>query len=599
MSTEGDPPTEPYRDDADTIVPRSDVAGSIAVEDVTEISGAYAMGEIIGRGGMGEVLLAHDRRIGRDVALKRLRSASPTADEASRFMREARIQARLEHPAIVPVYEMGRDPTGRPFFAMKRVMGLTLGELLARGDTSRQRLLRAFAEVCRAIDYAHSRGVLHRDLKPANIVLGDFGEVYVLDWGIARVVGDTARSVDTADIDTLEGATPTDGATPSPHVLGTPGYVAPEQLLQPTTERPADVYSLGSILFEILAGETLHPRGGAAIASTTSPETVMSPAARRADRNVPPELDRLCVQMLARMAETRPTARRCAEQIEEYLDGDRDVARRRIMAHDLVGFARDAYREGRTDDAMRAASRALALDPEAGDAAELVAHAMLEMPAAVTPAARAQLARSDGDAVSTHSRAAFPGYLLIASFLPVIAWNGVRSWPTALAMFGLALLMAVAAWDLTRRPAKSVGYMVGYAIGNAVLIALIERFAGPWMVVPGVFAFVTGSVVTYPAFLERKWLLMAIMLAGYTAPIALEEAGVLTKTWEMTDAGMVTHGAGMTLDGTPAIVTVLVASVATIVMAGLQSARVSNASRAAHHQLVLHAHRLRQLLPAA
>jgi hypothetical protein len=140
--------------------------------------------------------------------------------------------------------------------------------------------------------------------------------------------------------------------------------------------------------------------------------------------------------------------------------------------------------------------------------------------------------------------------------------------------------------------------MVLYAAGNALLIALIERFAGPWMVVPGVFAFVTGSVVTYPAFLERKWLLIGIMLAGYAAPIGLEEAGVLAKTWKMTDAGMVTHGSGMNLDGTPAIATVLIASVATIVMAGLQSARVSNASRAAHHQLVLHAHRLRQLLPA-
>ncbi|MBZ0238499.1 MAG: hypothetical protein K8M05_39665, partial [Deltaproteobacteria bacterium] len=135
MKTDGEPPTEPTRDDADTLVPpRADVAGSIAVEDVTGVSGTYALGEIIGRGGMGEVLLAHDRRVGRDVALKRLRSASPTDEELGRFLREARIQARLEHPAIVPVYEIGRDPTGRPFFAMKRVAGRTLGELLAPGD---------------------------------------------------------------------------------------------------------------------------------------------------------------------------------------------------------------------------------------------------------------------------------------------------------------------------------------------------------------------------------------------------------------------------------------------------------------------------------
>ncbi len=590
--TELDPPTEPTADDADTLAPGSSVAaGSIAVDDVTGVSGAYALGEVLGRGGMGEVLLAHDRRIGRDVALKRLRSASPTGEELGRFLREARIQARLEHPAIVPVYEMGRDPAGRPFFAMKRVAGVTLGELLGRGDASRQRLLRAFAEVCRAIDYAHSRGVLHRDLKPSNIVLGEFGEVYVLDWGIARVVGDGPDSVDTADADTLE------GATPPPHILGTPGYVSPEQLHDPAADRPSDVYSLGSILFEILAGETAHPRGPAAITGTMSDETVLSPAARRPDRNVAPELDRLCASMLARRPSSRPTARRCAEQIEEYLDGDRDIARRRIMAHDLVGLARDAYREGRGNDAMRTASRALALDPEARDAAELMMRTMLELPAELTPEARERLRQSDGEMVSQHSRAAMPGYILIAAFLPIIVWNGVRSWPVPLAMFALAVLMAVAAWDLTRRPSKTVGYMVAYAIGNSLLLGLMGRLAGPLIVVPAVFAFVTGSVVTYPTFLTRKWLLIGIMLAGFLAPVGLEAAGVLAPTWKMSDAGLLTLGDAMELDGTPAIVTILVAAVATIVMAGLQSARVSSASRAAHHRLVLHAHRLGQLLP--
>ena len=594
MKTDGEPPTEPTRDDADTLVPpRADVAGSIAVEDVTGVSGTYALGEIIGRGGMGEVLLAHDRRVGRDVALKRLRSASPTDEELGRFLREARIQARLEHPAIVPVYEIGRDPTGRPFFAMKRVAGRTLGELLAPGAAPAQRLLRAFAEVCRAIDYAHARGVLHRDLKPSNIVLGDFGEVYVLDWGVARVVGDAADMVDTADVDTIE------GATPPTHILGTPGYVSPEQLVDPDADRPADVYSLGAILFEILAGEPLHPRGGDAVASTIALGTVLSPATRRPDRQVPPELDRLCVLMLSRLASARPTARRCAELVEEYLDGDRDVARRRIIAHDLVAIARDAHREGRDGEAMRAASRALALDPEARDAAEIVMHVMLAPPAAVGADARGRLRASDGEAVSQHSRAAMPGYLLIASFLPVLVWNGVRSWPTALGMFALALLLAIAAWDLTRRPHKSVGYMVVYAIGNAVLIALISRFSGPFLVVPAVFAFVTGSVVTYPAFLTRKWLLMGIMLAGFLAPLALEELGVLARTWAMTDAGLLTFGHGMDMRGTPTVVTVIVASMATVVMAGLQSARVSSASRAAHHRLVLQAHQLRQLLPAA
>src|SRR5687767_2643466 len=187
--------------------------------DETKVHGVYSFGEVI-QGGMGEVVLAHDRRIGRDVAIKRLKAGATTEDDHARFLREARIQARLDRPAVVPVYELARDERGRPFFVMKRLAGVTMTEVIANPTTLRQRMLRAFAEVCRAIDFAHSRGVVHRDLKPANISLGEFGEVYVLDWGVARVVDDAENEVVTADIDTLEGASPS-----SELVLGTPGYM--------------------------------------------------------------------------------------------------------------------------------------------------------------------------------------------------------------------------------------------------------------------------------------------------------------------------------------------------------------------------------------
>ncbi|HUS33649.1 MAG TPA: serine/threonine-protein kinase [Kofleriaceae bacterium] len=588
---EGDPPTEPR-----TELPRTrSSAGAIVAEDATSVAGPYALGDVIGRGGMGEVLLAHDRRIGRDVALKRLQATSPGQDELGRFMREARIQARLEHPAIVPVYEMGRDTAGRPYFTMKRVVGQTLAELFAAKVTHRQRMLRAFAEVCRAIDYAHSRGVVHRDLKPANIVMGEFGEIYVLDWGIARIV-DTEQRIDMADIDTIEGVAPA-----AAEIIGTLGYSSPEQLHAPNVDRPSDVYSLGAILFEILAGEPLHPRGkGAAAAkhSTMAGETIMSPALRRPDRNVPPELDALCLAMLASKPATRPTARRSAEQIEEFLDGDRDLARRRVMAHDLVSLARDAVREGRSSDGMRAASRALALDPEARDAAELVMHVMLQPPTDVPPEVREELLRSDDEAVSQHARAATPGYVIIAAFLPIIVWNGVRSWPIVLAMFALAVLMTLGAWDLTRRPRRSLTHMIAYAVGNSLLLAIMGRLASPLLVVPALVAFVTGSVVTYPTFLVRKWLLIAIMLAGFLAPLGLEALGVLAPTWRLDDNGFVAFGDAMRLHGAAGIVTIFAGALAIMLMAGLQSARIGNASRAAHHRLVLQAHRLRQLLPA-
>src|SRR5262249_27012839 len=142
-----------------------------------------------------EVVLARDEHIGRDVAVKRIRSADPSPEQLARFLREARVQGGLEHPAVVPVHDLAVDRDGRPFFVMKRRTGTTLLELLRRlragredEDAARRRMLRAFVDVCLAVEFAHSRGIVHRDLKPANIMLGDFGEVYVLDWGVARVL---------------------------------------------------------------------------------------------------------------------------------------------------------------------------------------------------------------------------------------------------------------------------------------------------------------------------------------------------------------------------------------------------------------------------
>src|SRR5262245_9871544 len=126
----------------------------------------YIVGDVIGKGGMGEVLLARDAEIGRDVAIKRMGSAALGAENLARFLREAKIQARLEHPAIVPVHHIGRDPAGRPYFTMKRIAGTTLGDLLARPERKLEQLLRAFVDVCLAVEFAHIHGVVHRDLKP-------------------------------------------------------------------------------------------------------------------------------------------------------------------------------------------------------------------------------------------------------------------------------------------------------------------------------------------------------------------------------------------------------------------------------------------------
>src|SRR5512138_680296 len=152
---------------------------TLAEGPITRTSGelplpGYAIGELIGKGGMGEVVAARDTKIGREIAIKRM-YGEQSGRAVGRFMREARVQACLQHPAIVPVHDLGTDDEGRPFFTMKRLTGTTLARRIAGGEQL-QPLLRAFVEVLLAIDYAHSRRVVHLDLKPANIMLGEFGE---------------------------------------------------------------------------------------------------------------------------------------------------------------------------------------------------------------------------------------------------------------------------------------------------------------------------------------------------------------------------------------------------------------------------------------
>ena len=229
----------------------------------------YRVQREVGRGGMGVVLRVRDLDLGRDLALKRLRSSHGTSASSSgaalaRFLQEAQVTAQLDHPAIVPVHELGRDADGEVFFTMKLVEGQDLAKVFARvhaGDPqwSRTRVLGILQRVCEAMAYAHAKGVVHRDLKPANVMVGDFGAVYVMDWGLAalrRLEGDevsasrqlsTVRSIHggEAPYATLEGA-----------VVGTPAYMAPEQARGASDAiGPAvDVYAVGAMLYHLLGG---------------------------------------------------------------------------------------------------------------------------------------------------------------------------------------------------------------------------------------------------------------------------------------------------------------------------------------------------------
>jgi serine/threonine-protein kinase len=551
----------------------------------------YMFGVVIGRGGIGEVVAAHDLRVGRDVAIKRLRTSKPTEAEVQRFLREARIQARLDHPAIPPVHELGRDAQGRPYFTMKRLAGVTLSELLAVPEQNRQRLLRAFVEVCQAIDFAHTRGVVHRDLKPGNIMMGDFGDVYVLDWGLARVVGEAITEIATDDIDSLD--------VKSGDLLGTPGYMAPEQIQRVgDTGRPADVYALGSILFEILAGEPLHPRGPTAVSSTVGGEAITSAAKRRPDRAVPPELDGLCASMVAMDPHTRPTARRVAERVQAFLDGDRDVARRRTMAVDLVWVARASMNEGRRADAMRFAGRALALDPESQEAAEIVTTLMLQPPDVPPPEVQEALHAADAQGISKHARTSVLAYVVLASFLPLASWNGIKDWNVIIAIFALSCVLGVLALVFVVRPRASFTLLMCYALGNAALMGLMTRAISPWTFVPAITCIIIMSMMAYPQFSSRPWVLISLFVIGFSALIGLEVRGFLEPGWEIRDGMIVMHGMALEITSGSTLMLLFIASVATIVMAGVHAAATYRAGRQAQQQLVMQAWHLQHLLPA-
>jgi len=549
-------------------------------------------GEVIGRGGIGEVIAAHDLRVGRDVAIKRLRSTSPTDTEVQRFLREARIQARLDHPAIPPVHELGRDDKGRPYFTMKRLAGTTMSELLQVPEHDRQRMLRAFVEVCQAIDFAHTRGVVHRDLKPGNIMLGDFGDVYVLDWGLARVVGEAITEIASDDIDSLD--------VKSGDLLGTPGYMAPEQIQRVgDTGRPADVYALGSILFEILAGEPLHPRGPTAVASTIGNEANPSPAKRRPDRGVPPELDALCVSMVAMDPSARPNARRVAERVQAFLDGDRDIVRRRAMANDLVWVARNAMNEGQRAEALRAAGRALALDAESNDAAEIVTALMLRPPEVAPPEVQEALHDADAARIRKHARTSVASYVVLASFLPLAAWNGIRDWDVILAIAAVSCVLGLFALRFVLRPRVSFGLLIVYALGNAGLMALMTRAISPWTFVPAITCIMLMSMMAYPPFSARPWILISLFVIGFSVVIGLEVRGQIVPGWEINDGVIVLHGMALQIASGPTLMLLFIASVATIVMAGVSAAATYRAGRDAQRQLAMQAWHLQQLLPAS
>ncbi len=336
LSTEDDP------DDADVepVPALGQLPWNEAVEDGwSEPPLRIRLVDEIGRGSMGTVYRGRDDWLGRDVAVKLLREGSdrdPTLRR--RFLAEARVAGRLQHPGIVPVYELGRLEGDRPYIAMKLVEGRTLADLLGeRPEPShdRGRFLAIFVHACHAVAYAHSRGVIHRDLKPANIMVGPFGEVQVMDWGLAKVldggpshddwsgdVGNRVRSPDESQVGT---------------VVGTPAYMSPEQAAgnPRNVDERSDVFGLGAILYETLTGRPPFP-------STESFED--RPVSRQGEPapprsllpGVPRDLEIICLKCLESNPDRRYSrASELADDLDRFLEG-RAIAARPVGALGLM-----------------------------------------------------------------------------------------------------------------------------------------------------------------------------------------------------------------------------------------------------------------------
>jgi serine/threonine-protein kinase len=326
------------------------LAGTTAY--VPESRGRFALSRLHATGGIGRVWLAHDDALGRDIALKELRperAGQPAV--TARFLQEARITGQLEHPGVVPIYEVGRRPDDQqPFYTMRFVRGRTLAEAAAAYHTRRARgeagplelraLLGAFVGVCNAVAYAHSRGVLHRDLKPQNVVLGDFGEVIVLDWGLARLLGQPDGEAEEALLPIV--AAGAAEATVQGQVLGTPAYMAPEQAegrldqLGPST----DVYGLGAILYEVLCG---RPPFAGSETTAVLRRVIHEPPPRPRElaAGTPRALEAVCLKALAKEpAQRYVSARALAAEVEHWLAGEPVAAYREPWPARLARWGR-------------------------------------------------------------------------------------------------------------------------------------------------------------------------------------------------------------------------------------------------------------------
>lgn len=583
----------------------------------------YRQLALLGEGGMGAVHLCHDRHIGRRIAMKVMQAELDRAGGKplrARFLREARVQGQLEHPSIVPVYDLGAGGADdKAFFTMKCVRGVTLDAIIDRlrsadAETAREytphKLLGIFAQVCLAVHYAHARGVIHRDLKPANLMVGGFGEVYVLDWGLAKIVGDDGDVDEPMIVDQSNTKSPIKTAAGA--VLGTPAYAAPEQLRGEPVDPRTDVWALGAILFEILTLETLNPPHGnvAAMLARTLKGLDARCSVRAPHRDVPPELEQICVRAtLNDPAQRFQSPREMEAAIERFLSGDRDRDARKKLAleHEAAAHAAatEAHQTGSVEARARALAevgRALALDPESRVATTILYDLVDRAPRQTPPEVAAQLE----DLAESTLRRTIPSGGIVYSvlpplllFLPLALWMGPRSTTHLLIMIACVgvFLVTGAIYYTAYRLRRMTPWMPLLIPLASLCVACASPLVGPFFLVP-TLATINAAVLCASVPRVNRAVVIAIQSLAVIAPVLLELLGVGPATHEFTkDGSLCITSSLFLLPRAPTLTLLIVSSVFTVAAGGLFLGRFAEASRAAEARRLTQKWQIEQLLP--
>jgi serine/threonine-protein kinase len=486
---------------------------------------------------MGEVRKCQDSLLDRSVALKAVKPEADIHDFEERFLREARVQARLAHPGVVPVYDLGRDENGRVYFTMKRVEGVTIEEVIVAHRSKRpapydrRQLLTAFARACLTVDFAHSRGVLHRDLKPANLMLGAYGEVYVLDWGLAKVTDMQDLPAGEITIRSQRRSKQTEVGV----AMGTPAYMSPEQATAQALDARSDVFSLGAILYEILTSEQLLDEH--AIRLIRHRQRLQIHPRTGVD-----ELDAICFKATAYEADKRyPTARALHDAVDAFLSADEEGRRRRRLAAIHIERAKAYDSDEMRPQALESLGKALALDPDDEAArthlVDLLRHPPKTTPAEVTQrrvqAELGRLRRMQGTIAVIYLAAwmvAYPGLVAFAGVENLVgAFLAPAAWMVCAAVIGFQYVKKI-------RPGFAIS-----SVFTALAIAATSMVWGPMFIVPGLaVVMVFGHLLVGDR--QQRAVTVSLITAAVAVPSILAIRGIFHVYTPITHDAFLIHG---------------------------------------------------------